>query len=184
MNENTLSTYRPGDTLSEQAFVAGYSELRAIAQRLMAEERNCHTLSATALVNEAYLRVGKFTHWDSAGHFFTAVVETMRRVLIDHARARLAIKRQSTRVPLDLQYVQLCEKADLDLALDLDTVLDRLAAEDQEAAELVRLRLFAGLSVSQAGQVLGLKRWSTYQLWDFCQAWFEKWDRLPACRQS
>ena len=178
MNQDSSATPLLDRTRCEQAFAAGYSELRAIAQRLMAEERCCHTLTATALVNEAYLRVGKIAHWDSSGHFFSAVVETMRRVLIDHARARLTAKRQSTRVPVDLEHVELREESDLDLALDLDTVVDSLAAEDHEAAELVRLRLFAGLSISQAGQVLGLKRWSTYQLWDFCQAWFEARTRM------
>lgn len=173
MSDNEPQLHGERQELSEDVFAAGYSKLKAIAQQLMMEERCGHTLSATALVNETYLRISKTTQWDSAGHFFSAAVETMRRVLVDHARARLAGKRRANRVELDLEGLERHEAADLDLILDVDEVLDSLAEEDYEAAELVRLRLFAGLSVVRAGEVMGLKRWSAYQLWDFCQAWFE-----------
>jgi RNA polymerase sigma factor (TIGR02999 family) len=139
----------------------------------MNTERCEHTLTATALVNETFLRLSKDKRWDSSGHFFSAAVETMRRVLVDHARSRLAGKRQAKRVAVDLERIERCETPDMDLILDLDEVLAGLAKEDAEAAELVRLRLFGGLSVVQAGEVMGLTRWSAYQLWDFCQAWFE-----------
>ncbi|MCA9194855.1 MAG: RNA polymerase subunit sigma [Planctomycetales bacterium] len=158
---------------TEALFVRVYDELRSMAQYLMRHERADHTLCSTGLVNEAFLRMQNTIEWDSAAHFFTAAAEAMRRVLIDHARARSTQKRSSMRVPIDLHAVEdRGIQQDLDLLLDVDELLSRLEGEDSLAADFLRLRLFAGQSVVQAGQTLGLTRWSAYELWTFCQAWF------------
>ena len=154
-------------------FARVYDELRSIAEGIMVGERGDHTLSPTALVNEAYVRLSRSADWQSNGHFFAAAVETMRRVLVDHARMRRASKRNGTRAACNLDCLTPQRASqDVDLLLDFDALLERLGEEDPEAAQLVTLRIFAGLSVVQAGEKLGLSRWSAYQLWSFCQAWF------------
>lgn len=169
----TLVSDLNSDSPTAVLFARVYDELRRIAQGVMIGERNGHTLSATALVNETYLRLNKSTHWETSGHFFSAAVETMRRILVDHARKRAAVKRSGKREHCDLENVARQQAAqDLDALLDLDSLLDQLAKVDRDAARFVTLRLFAGMSVVQAGAQLGLTKHSAYQLWNFCQAWF------------
>ncbi len=164
----------PMPAQTSELFTAVYDELRRIAQSMMCGERSDHTLSATALVNEAYVRLEgrREAEWDTRGHFFCAAAEAMRRILIDRARARGAAKRQATReVEYPLELATATKQPDFDFLLDLDSQIAALADEDPLAAELVKLRVFAGRSVVEAGELLGLKRWSAYQTWDFCLAW-------------
>jgi RNA polymerase sigma factor (TIGR02999 family) len=150
-----------------------YDELRKLAARRLAQEKPGQTLEATALVHEAYLRlvdVEKAQHWKSRGHFFAAAAEAMRRILIDSARSKAAQKRGGAHHRIDLNRADLATQADpVDLLLLNDT-LDALARTDPEAAQFTKLRFFAGLSVQQAGEMLGLSRSSAYELWTFARA--------------
>lgn len=151
-----------------------YDELRRLAAQKLVREPSDQTLDATALVHEAYLRlVGSDPdqHWDNRGHFFTAAAEAMRRILVDRARARRAAKRggdrQCVAVPLDRLAARY---SDAEL-IDTDSVLDALAREDAEAADLARLHVFSGLSVEEAGAALGMGRATAYRNWSFARAW-------------
>lgn len=152
-----------------------YEQLRKLAAARMAGERSDHTLQATSLVHEAYLRlvdVEKAQHWDSRAHFFSAAAEAMRRILIESARARKSQRRGGEQQRDELEDVLRSELGSPDALLDIDEGLNRLFQEDVEAAELVKLRLFAGLSVTEAGQLLDMPRSTAYENWDFARCWF------------
>ena len=149
-----------------------YDELRKLAAARMAEEQAGHTLQATALVHEAYLRLvdrDRAPHWNGRAHFFGAAAEAMRRILVDQARRKQADKRggRGRRVPLDAADVGLTSPAD-DL-LDIDDALTRLAAEDPEAARLIQLRYFAGLSIEDAAEAVCVSRSTAYEHWAYAR---------------
>jgi len=152
-----------------------YNELRKLAAARMAAESPGQTLSATALVHEAYLRlVGRAddARWDGRGHFFAAAAEAMRRILIDNARRKGRQKRGGAvgqRVDLDCR--DLVSQTTPDELLLLDDALAALAAEEPEAGQLVKLRYFAGLSIEQAAELLGLSRTTAYEHWAYARAW-------------
>jgi RNA polymerase sigma factor (TIGR02999 family) len=151
-----------------------YDELRKLAAARMAAEAPGHTLDATALVHEAYLRLvgpADGSRWDGRGHFFAAAAEAMRRILVNHARDRHRLKRGGGRVRLDLldQAHSLAE--DPDLILSLDELLTRLGEEDATAARVAHLHLFGGLSVEEAGAALGVSRAVAYRNWKYARAW-------------
>ncbi len=159
---------------AEQLLPIVYDELRALAQHRMAGESPGQTLQATALVHEAYLRLlgddeaGR--QWDNKGHFFAAAAEAMRRILIDRARAKGAIKRgRRARVSLSPDQVTL-DTVPQEL-LDLDEAIRRLAEEDASKADLVKLRFFAGLSLPQAAAVLGISPTTADRHWAYARAW-------------
>src|SRR5262245_14947601 len=148
-----------------------YDELRQLAAARMAAESPGHTLDATALVHEAYLRLVGDQHFDGRGHFFAAAAEAMRRILVNHARDRNRLKRGGGRVRLELldQVGSLAEEPDL--VLSLDELLTRLAAEDPAAARIAHLYLFGGLSVEEAGAAAGVSRPVAYRNWKYARAW-------------
>jgi RNA polymerase sigma factor (TIGR02999 family) len=151
-----------------------YDELRKLAAQRLAHERPGQTLDATALVHEAYIRlVGDDPKkpWDGRGHFFAAAAEAMRRILVDRARDRRRQKRGGgrRRVRIDLDAV-LHNPPDDDL-LALDDALEALAREDPAGAELVRLRAFAGLSLGEAADVMGIGRRTADRYWAYARAW-------------
>jgi RNA polymerase sigma factor (TIGR02999 family) len=148
-----------------------YDELRKLAAARMASESPGHSLDATALVHEAYLRLVGDQQFDGRGHFFAAAAEAMRRILVNHARDRNRLKRGGGRVRLELldQAGSLAE--DLDLVLSLDELLTRLAGEDPTAAEVAHLHLFGGLSVEEAGAAAGLSRPVAYRHWKYARVW-------------
>jgi RNA polymerase sigma factor (TIGR02999 family) len=151
-----------------------YQELRRLAAHWLARESPGQTLQATALVHEAYLRlVGRdeARSWDGRRHFFAAAAEAMRRILIENARRKRAEKHGGGRTRADLDEAALADFAAPDELLDLDDALSVLCREDPDAAQLVRLRLFAGLSVEQAAGVLGISRAGAYQRWTYARAW-------------
>jgi RNA polymerase sigma factor (TIGR02999 family) len=157
---------------SEELLPLVYDELRAIARRRMTEERGAHTLQATALVHEAWMRlVGdqKLT-WEARSRFYVAASEAMRRVLLDHARRRGAQKRGAGRQVELPENVDLGAEADLDRALALDEALTRLEQEDARAAEIVRLRFFAGLDVEEVAALLATSRRTVLREWAFARA--------------
>jgi RNA polymerase sigma factor (TIGR02999 family) len=151
-----------------------YEELRMLAVAKLAQEKPGQTLQATALVHEAYVRlVGAETeqHWDNRGHFFAAAAEAMRRILIDNARRKARAKHGGGRKRVDLDDADVISMAAPDELLVIDEALTKLAAEDPRAAQLVRLRYFAGLSVEEAAEFSGLSRSSAYEHWSYARAW-------------
>jgi|SRR5579884_1674487 len=177
MNEVTriLSAIEQGDChAAEQLLPLVYDELRKLAAQKMAQERPGQTLQATALVHEVYLRlvdVEKSQHWNSRGHFLAAAAEAMRRILVENARGKKTLKHGGQRKRIDLSQAEPMTQADPDAILDLDEALTLLAAEDPQAAELAKLRLFAGLSVAEAAQALSLSRANAYRQWAYARAW-------------
>ncbi len=151
-----------------------YDELRKLAAARMAAEVPDHTLQPTALVHEAYLRLvgpADAPRWDGRGHFFAAAAEAMRRILVDHARGRGRQKRDGGRRPVALADIPGRFDHDPHLLLSLDDALTRLAADDPAAADVARVRLFAGLSVDEAAAALGVSRATAYRDWAYARAW-------------
>jgi RNA polymerase sigma factor (TIGR02999 family) len=149
-----------------------YDELRKLAAARMAAEGPGHTLDATALVHEAYIRLVGNQPFDGRAHFFAASAEAMRRILIDHARAKKAKKRgdHPARADLDPNHLP-ADSFDPDRWIDLDEALTRFATLDPTAADLAKLRIFAGLSVEEAGEALGIPRATAFRTWTYARAW-------------
>lgn len=153
-----------------------YDELRQLAAARMVHERSDHTLQATELVHEAYMRLVEaddVQDWDSRGHFFSAAAKAMQRILVDHARRKTAAKRggQAARVNMT-ELVEDSANVTPEQVLELDETLQKLEREDAVVAELVRLRLYAGLSVTEAAKVIGVSRTTAYEYWDFALSWY------------
>jgi RNA polymerase sigma factor (TIGR02999 family) len=174
-----LSAIEQGDPrAAEQLLPLVYDELRQLAAQKMAHENPGQTLQATALVHEAYVRLvgsgkaaGQEPYWDSRGHFFAAAAEAMRRILIDRARAKHSEKRGGTRRRIDIDTIDLATTAAPDQLLALDDALAKLAREDPPTARLVELRYFAGLTLDEAGKILGLSTATAYRHWNYARAW-------------
>jgi RNA polymerase sigma factor (TIGR02999 family) len=147
-----------------------YDELRKLAAAKMADENPGHTLDATALVHEAYLRLTGEQSFESRSHFLRAAAEAMRRILVDHARARSADKRggRRQRVPLD-EAMRWTESPDHLLALE--EALERFAAEEPRKAELVVLRFFAGMTIPEAAKTLGVSVPTAERWWVYARTW-------------
>jgi RNA polymerase sigma factor (TIGR02999 family) len=151
-----------------------YDELRKLAAARLAEEKAGHTLQATALVHEAYLRLVGGTRaqeWNGRGHFFAAAAEAMRRILVEAARRKGRRKRGGDRERIDLDGLALTAPEPGDDVLALDEALGQLAAADPQAAELVKLRYFAGLTVPQAATALGIAPRTADFLWAYAKSW-------------
>jgi RNA polymerase sigma factor (TIGR02999 family) len=150
-----------------------YAHLRAIAQQRMSGERRGHTLQATALVHEAYLRLvgDRQIPWANQAHFYVAAAEAIRRVLLDHARAKGRVKRGGGQKPVALTSIGELAAADGEEILRFDDALQRLEEESSEAAAVVRLRFFSGLSVDQTAAALGLSSATVDRRWAFARAW-------------
>jgi RNA polymerase sigma factor (TIGR02999 family) len=170
-----LSAIEEGDPhAAEQLLPLVYDELRRLAADRLAQERPGQTLQATALVHEAYLRlvdVEKVQCWDSRGHFFAATAEAMRRILIDKARSRSTLKRGRQAKRLDLDQLELVVDEPVPQLLALDEALTELEQHDAPAAQLVKLRFFAGLSHQQAAEALGIGRRAADRMWALARAW-------------
>ena len=174
-----LSAIEQGDPhAAAQLLPLVYDELRKLAAARMAEERADHTLQPTALVHEAYLRLVEcakpHASWDSRGHFFAAAAEAMRRILIDRARERLAVKRGGDRKRVPLEEVDPPAGTPPEDLLALDEALEQLTRLDPTAGQLVKLRYFAGLSVEQAAASLNLATATAYRHWTFARAWLHR----------
>jgi len=151
-----------------------YKQLRLLAAQKLKGERSDHTLQATALVHEAYLRlvnVKNLQHWDGRWHFFAAAAEAMRRILVDKARQKSRLRRGGGRERLDLDDLQLTIDDPSDELLALDEALDLLAQEHPQHARLVNLRYFAGLSTEEAAQALGISVRTAGRDWAYARAW-------------
>jgi RNA polymerase sigma factor (TIGR02999 family) len=156
-----------------------YDHLRAIAQQRLSAENAGHTLQATALVHEAYLRIGqdRRVEFKNRAHFFAAAAEAMRRILIDHARAKGAAKRRPPAREL-LSVVNLAEQQDSDQILALDAALQRLESTEPEVAAVVRLRFYAGLSGDETAEALAISPRQVDRLWAYARAWLAR--EVPA----
>jgi RNA polymerase sigma factor (TIGR02999 family) len=149
-----------------------YEALRELAAAKLAQEKPGQTLQATALVHEAYLRLvagDEARHWSSRGHFFAAAAEAMRRILVDQARRKHSEKHGGRHRRVTLDDVDVGSLPVQDDLLDIDAALTRLAAEDAEAARLIQLRYFAGLSIEDAAEVLGIGRSTAYEHWAYAR---------------
>jgi RNA polymerase sigma factor (TIGR02999 family) len=173
-----LSAIEEGDPhAAEQLLPLVYDELRRLAALKLAQETPGQTLQATALVHEAYLRLvdtEQAQHWNSRGHFFAAAAEAMRRILIDNARGKQSLKRGAGRRREPLDEASLVTPRAEDDLLAVDEALGRLAAVDAEAAELVKLRFFAGFSSEQAAEALGISARTADRLWGYARAFLLK----------
>lgn len=170
-----LSQIESGDpSAAEQLLPLVYDELRKLAAIRIAQEKPGQTLQATALVHDAYLRlvdVKQAQHWDSRGHFFSAVAEAMRRILIEQARRKETIKAGGQIKRVELSEVEaFIDSPAIDL-LDLDEALQKLEKKDPRKSELIKLRFFAGLSNQQAADVLGISPSTADLDWAYAKCW-------------
>ena len=181
MNEVTriLSAMESGEPQeAERLLPLVYDELRRLAAQRLGQEKPGQTLQATALVHDAYLRlvdVEKAQQWNNRGHFFAAAAEAMRRILVERARRRGRARHGGGLRRLDLFAIEVAEspRDDAQILL-LDEALDRLAAARPQAAELVKLRFFSGLSAEEAAPMVGLSPRTARRLWAFARAWLRR----------
>jgi len=172
-----LSQIERGDpAAAERLLPLVYEELRKLAAQRLRQEKPGQTLQATALVHEAYLRlvdVEKAQQWDSRGHFFAAAAEAMRRILVESARRKKRHKHGGEWNRVELGESNLAITTTDERLLEIDEALDRLAAEEPQAAQLVKLRFFAGFSITEAAGILGMSRSSAYDEWAYARAWLK-----------
>ena len=169
-----LNAIGGGDSrASETLLPIVYDELRRLAARRLAREAPGQTLEPTALVHEAYIRLVSTAdcRWKNRSHFFAAAAEAMRRILIDRARKKKRLKRGARPKQFDLKEFDLAYQMPSDELLALDEALGKLQIEDPAKAELVKLRFFAGLTVEQAAEALGISRATADRYWRFARAW-------------
>jgi RNA polymerase sigma factor (TIGR02999 family) len=170
-----LNAIQAGDPeAAQRLYPLVYEELHRMAAGHLAQESPGQSLEATGLVHEAYLRLVDQTnqqHFANRRHFFGAAAEAMRRILVDRARARHSCKRGGDRQRLDLDHQDVLAPERSEELLALDEALDRLAAAEPQAAELVQLRYFACRTMTEAAALLGLSRRSAHRLWDYARAW-------------
>jgi RNA polymerase sigma factor (TIGR02999 family) len=180
MNDVTriLSAIEHGDpSAAEQLLPLVYDELRKLAAARLAKEKPGQTLDATALVHEAYLRLvaGEAERrWKGRGHFFAAAAEAMRRILVERARRRTRVKRGGGFERAELEPSALAAPEPDQELLALDEALTRLAAEDPQSAEVVKLRYFAGFTIPEAAEALGVSPRQADFLWAFARAWLRQ----------
>jgi RNA polymerase sigma factor (TIGR02999 family) len=181
-----LSAIEQGDpSAAEQLLPLVYDELRQLAAQKLAQEKPGQTLQATALVHEAYVRlvdVDQVQHWNSRGHFFAAAAEAMRRILVEGARRKGRIRHGGGFRRAELLDEEVAAPADDEQLLLLDDALTRLAAARPQAAEVIKLRFFAGLTLEDIASLLSLSPRSARRLWAFARAWLRR--DMERSRQS
>jgi RNA polymerase sigma factor (TIGR02999 family) len=162
---------------AEQLLPLVYDELRKLAAQKLARETPGNTLQPTALVHEAYLRlIGDSSEltWDNRGHFFAAAAEAMRRILVENARRKASLKRGGDRVHISVDENPVAAPEVREDLVALDEALAKLAATDAQAAKLVQLRYFAGVSLPEIAQILGISPRTADRLWAFARAWLHQ----------
>jgi RNA polymerase sigma factor (TIGR02999 family) len=180
MNDVTqiLSQIESGNpSAAEQLLPLVYEELRKLAAAKLAQEKPGQTLQATSLVHEAYVRlvdVEKAQQWNSRGHFFGAAAEAMRRILVENARRRAREKHGGDRIREELAASEIAAPEVAGDLLALDEALEGLAQHDPQSAELVKLRYFAGLTIPQAAEILGVSPRKADFIWSFARAWLRR----------
>jgi RNA polymerase sigma factor (TIGR02999 family) len=188
MPELTLlldALHRGEPDAAETLLAQVYAELRQLARAKMAREQPGHTLQPTALVHEAWLRLGE-QRFQNRAHFFGAAAEAMRRILVDRARRKHRDKRGNGAEHLDVDKIEIAAPTgNADELLRVHEVLDRFAAEDPQKAELVKLRFFVGLPLAEAGALLGLPERTAKRHWAYARAWLFaaiEQDEMPAAK--
>jgi RNA polymerase sigma factor (TIGR02999 family) len=169
-----LNAIEGGDAkAAEKLLPLVYDELRRLAAAKMAQEAPGHTLQATALVHEAWMRLvgGGDREWNGRGHFFGAAAEAMRRILIDNARRKHAARHGGGQAKLDIAEIEIAAPAKDDELLAVNEALEKLAARDKQKAELVKLRYFVGLTTEEAAEVLGISVPTADRWWNYSRAW-------------
>lgn len=154
-----------------------YDELRKLAAQKMSQENPGQTLQATALVHDAYIRlvdVDKVQQWNGRGHFFAAAAEAMRRILIDQARRRKSAKRGGEVLREELHESAIAVGRPIEELLAVDDLLDHLAEIDSVAANLVKLRFFVGLNMSEVAEAMGISVRSAHEIWAYARTWFRQ----------
>jgi len=177
-----LNSIERGDTTaSSELRRLVYDELRKLAARKMAREVPGQTLQPTALVHEAWLRLGGEVQqtWQNRAHFFAAAAEAMRRILIDNARRKKAARHGGHLERVDADAVEIATAKDDDQLLAVHEALERLAAHDPAKAELVKLRYFVGLTIQQAAEVLGISEATAKRHWSYARAWLYSEIKAP-----
>jgi RNA polymerase sigma factor (TIGR02999 family) len=187
MNDITriLSAIEQGDPhAAGQLLPLLYDELRILAAQKLAQEAPGQTLQATALVHEAYLRLvapasgaalaRRDPHWNSRGHFFAAAAEAMRRILVENARRKKALRRGGAGQRQDFDLIEPAAPRLSDDLLALDEALEKLVAKDRVKAELVKLRYFAGLTMEQTAEALGVSLATANRYWNYARAWLHQ----------
>jgi RNA polymerase sigma factor (TIGR02999 family) len=174
-----LSAIEQGDPkAAEQLLPLVYEELRKLAAQKVAHEKPGQTFEATALVHEAFVRlvdVDRVQQWNCRGHFFAAAAEAMRRILIENARRKKRIRHGGNRHRLDLDQLEVSTPSADDDLIALDEALEGLAQADPQAAALVKLRYFAGFTIPQAAEALGVSPRSADFLWAYAKSWLLRW---------
>ena len=176
MNEVTriINAIEQGDPeATEKLLPLVYEELRVLAAQKMAQEKPGQTLQATALVHEAYIRLvgAEAGNWKGRTHFFAAAAEAMRRILIENARRKKRLRRGGDKQRVEMQDADLAVEGPPDDLIALDEALTKLAEENPAKADLVKLRYFAGLTLEQAAEMLGISRATADRYWSYARAW-------------
>ena len=170
-----LSAIEAGDSsAAEELLPLVYDELRKLATVKMANEKPGQTMQATALVHEAYIRlvdVEEVQHWNSRGHFFAAAAEAMRRILVENARSKGRLKRGANLVRHDCDEVEIAASIESDEIVAVDEALDKLESINETAARLVNLRYFAGFTIQETAETLGISARKANQVWAYARAW-------------
>ncbi|HJT35597.1 MAG TPA: ECF-type sigma factor [Pirellulales bacterium] len=179
-----LDQIRHGDLQAAEDFLPlVYEELRKLAAQKLAHEKPGQTIQATALVHEAYLRLidsENAQHWNSRGHFFAAAAEAMRRILVENARRKLRVRHGGALKRQELDALSLASPQTPDELVDLSEALDRLAETNVQAAEVVKLRFFAGLTNDETAAALGISPRKATQVWAYARVWLlERLGREP-----
>ncbi len=174
MNDLTILLNRVSSTAvpASDLLPPVYAELRRLAAHKMAAEANGHTLQPTALVHEAWLRLGGAEqNWQNRVHFFTAAAEAMRRILVEHARRRRAVRHGGGLERVNVDRIEIAAGEDDEEILDIHEALDALAVDHPEKAELVKLRYFGGLTNEEAAEVIGISAPTATRYWAFARVW-------------
>jgi len=169
-----LNAIERGDTrAADELLPLVYEQLRLLAAQKLSQERPGQTLQATALVHEAYIRLvaEQAQNWESRRHFFLAASEAMRRILIDNARSKKSQRRGGNRQKVALDNLTVIDQNLPDDLIELDEVLTRLSDHDSEAADLVKLRYFGGLTLEQAAEIKGISRRTAGRYWNYARMW-------------
>ena len=172
-----LEQVQAGDAqMADELLPLVYAELRRLARSRMAREKHAHSVQPTSLVHQAYLRLlgDRQPHWEGRGHFFAAAAEAMRRILIERARQRASLKRGGDMQRVEYDEAQARSEPRAEDLLSLDVALDGLEAKDPTMANIVKLRYFAGLTVPETADALGLSPRSVNRLWTAARAWLHR----------
>ena len=171
---DSLRHRRRRSQAAEKLLPLVYEELRKLAAAKLTKEKPGQTLQATALVHDAYVRlvdVEQVQAWDSRGHFFAAAAEAMRRILVDNAHRKKSLKRGGNRKRLDIADIDPAVPPPLDDLIALDEALDKLAESEAQTAELVKFRYFAGFTIKQTAELLGISPRKADSLWAYARVW-------------